>query len=340
VAAPNAFTGAELDRAADFRRRDPRWVAAQRDHPHARALVAGSAGLRARDGRLEFVELAAAPSAGPVEPVLLGLDRAGPLWAVDEDPAPADGRPGMIGAGGRRGEPPPPARHGERMGLREAAAALRQAEGGLAAYAAALLNWHRRHRFCANCGQPSESVEGGLARRCPACGADHHPRTDPVVIMLVSDGDRVLLGRQPIWPEGRYSALAGFVGPGESLEEAVRREVGEEAGVRIGPPVYHSSQPWPFPASLMLGFSAPWVGGEPGGTDDELQDVRWFSRPTVVAAARVDRDDWSASSAGDELLLPPRVAIARRLIDTWLAAPGLASAGRAGGDRHGAASGP
>ncbi|MEK6228576.1 MAG: NAD(+) diphosphatase [Actinomycetota bacterium] len=315
----NTFTGALLDRAADKRRRDPAWLEAQREHPAARAVVAGTPGLRVAGGRLELAPLASLdpPSA---EPVLLGLDGQGPLFAVDEDPPPPVlERPPMIGAGGRRAEPPPPAEG--RMGLREAAATLSQEDGGLAAYAAAILNWHRTHRFCANCGAATEPQEGGLARGCPACGAQHHPRTDPVVIMLVTDGDRLLLGRQRPWPPGRYSALAGFVGPGESLEEAVVREVQEEAGVRVTGPTYVSSQPWPFPASLMLGFTSQWAGGELGGIDDELQDVRWFEREEVQAAAGDgDSDVWlQGSGESGRLLLPPRSAIARRLIEGWLA---------------------
>ena len=127
--------------------------------------------------------------------------------------------------------------------------------------------------------------------------------------MLVTDGDRVLLGRQASWPAGRYSALAGFVEPGESLEEAVAREVREEAGVLVGPPRYVSSQPWPFPSSLMLGFTAPWREGEPAVLDGELEDVRWFSRAEVAAAERGE----------GPLGLPPRLAIARRLLEGWLA---------------------
>ena len=146
-----------------------------------------------------------------------------------------------------------------------------QADGGLIAFAVAMGNWHRRHRFCANCGAPTEPREGGLVRVCPVCGAQHHPRTDPVVIMLVIDGDRALLGRQAAWPAGRYSALAGFVEPGESLEESVAREVREEAGVRVDEVTYISSQPWPFPASLMLGFTCRYAGGEPVAADGELR---------------------------------------------------------------------
>jgi NAD+ diphosphatase len=303
---PNTFTGAALDRAEDGRRRDASWLDEQLGDPRARALVAGSGGLPVLGGRLELVPLVHAPSTEV--PILLGIDSDGPVFALDEDPPTAgDGRPALIGAGGRRGEPAPEVEG--RVGLRDAAATLSQAEGGLAAYAAALLNWHRSHRFCANCGAPTEAGEGGVIRRCPACGVEHHPRVDPVVIMLVTDGERVLLGRHRAWPEGRYSALAGFVTVGESLEEAVVREVDEEAGIAIGPPTYVSSQPWPFPSSLMLGFEAPWAGGEPGGRDDELQDVRWFGFEEVAAPGHP--------------LLPPRSAIARRLIEGWLERHGV-----------------
>ena len=311
----NAFTGALLDRAGDSRRRDQGWLDEQRAHPGARAVVAGDRGLRVSDGRLELVPLA---QLNGTEPLLLGLDEQGPLYAVDEEPL-REGRVPMVGSGGMRGEPPEGAGD-ERLSLRQAAAVLSQAEGGLAAYTAALLNWHRRHRFCSACGRPSDVVEGGLTRLCPSCGAEHHPRTDPVVIMIVTDGDRLLLGRQATWPSGRYSALAGFVEPGESLEEAVMREVREESGVIVGPPRYMASQPWPFPSSLMLGFSAPYEDGEARVLDQELQDVRWFERAEIEAAAREpDRDDWgTAGDPGGPLRLPPSLAIARRLIDDWL----------------------
>ena len=262
VADPNTFTGALLDRAADGRRTDAAWVHEQMSHPGARAVLAADEGMRVRDGHLALVPLSEAPA--PVDdgvPLLLGLDDDGPVFAIDEGPATEPGRrPAFVGAGGRRGEPPPA--DDEHLGLREAAQTLDQAEGGLAAYAAAMLNWHRSHRFCANCGTPTDVAEAGMVRRCPNCRAQHHPRVDPVVIMVVTDGaERVLLGRQRVWPARRYSALAGFVSPGESLEEAVVREVFEEVGVRVGRPEYRSSQPWPFPGSLMLGFNAPVAGG-------------------------------------------------------------------------------
>jgi NAD+ diphosphatase len=312
----NAFTGAALDRVGDSRRRDPEWLAAQLTHPGARAVVAGDRGLRVAGNALELVPLAELDGA---QPLLLGLDEAGPVFAYDEEP-PRDGRAPMIGSGGVRGEPPANA-SGDRIPLRQAAARLSRADGGLAAYTAALLNWHRRHRYCSACGHPSELAEGGLTRVCPHCGAEHHPRTDPVVIMLVTNGDRLLLGRQAAWPTGRYSALAGFVEPGESLEEAVAREVREEAGVHVRNVRYLASQPWPFPASLMLGFSAEYESGEASIGDEELQDVRWFTRAEVAhAAAQPESDNWGTpGDPGGELGLPPRLAIARLLIDTWLA---------------------
>jgi NAD+ diphosphatase len=315
-AEPNAFTGALLDRAADGRRRDPAWLEAQSADPRARVLVAGTPGVAIEDGRLSYVPLASAP-AGIEPPVLLGIDADGPLFALDEGPAIAAATaPPLIGWQGRLGQIEVTAPG--RVPLREAVAALPLQEGGIVAHAAGLLNWHRRNRFCSICGTATEAREGGEMRRCDRCGTEHHPRLDPVVIMLVVDGDRVLLGRQHRWPPRRYSALAGFVAQGESLEEAVAREVAEEAGVEVGQPRYVGSQPWPFPASLMLGFIAPWVSGRPGGTDPELEDVRWFARHEVLAATESE-DRWDAApAAGVDLLLPPRVAIARRLLEHWL----------------------
>jgi NAD+ diphosphatase len=306
VEEPNAFSGATLDRAAD-ERKDRDWVRAQCAHPQARAVLAGDAGVHLTDGHLALVALADAPRANP--PLLLGLDDRGPVFALDVDP-PGDALPRpLVGAQGR-GEPDP--RTGTRpAGLRDAISLLSQAEGGLVAYTCALVNWHRRHGHCGVCGTATELTHGGLVRECPNCGTSHFPRTDPVVIMLVTGGrERVLLGRQAAWPQGRYSTLAGFVEPGESLEEAVAREVCEEARVEVGAPIYLSSQPWPFPSSLMLGFHVPWVAGEPVRQEDEIEDVRWFSRAEVAAAA-----SWEEDGA---LALPPRHAIARRLIDSWL----------------------
>lgn len=185
---------------------------------------------------------------------------------------------------------------------------LAPVDAALLAYARAMILWHERHGHCGVCGAPTESIEAGHARECRACGAKHFPRVDPAIIVLVAGAERCLLGRQAAWPAGRYSTIAGFVEPGESLEAAVCREVLEETGVRVEEVVYHGSQPWPFPSSLMLGFHARPAGGEIVLRDGELEDARWF-----------DRDDIAAQ----RVLLPPRVSIAYRLIEEWFdRAPG------------------
>jgi len=194
--------------------------------------------------------------------------------------------------------------------LRQLGARLDRREGSLLALARAMLFWHSRHRFCGLCGNPTRSEEAGHMRRCtdPACHTVHFPRTDPAVIMLVTDGDRALLGRNKNFPvPGMYSTLAGFVEPGESLEDAVTREVREETAIEVAAVHYHSSQPWPFPANIMLGFYAEAATSEIAVDYGELEDARWFER------------DWLASHADDDTFrLPRRDSIARRLIEDWL----------------------
>jgi NAD+ diphosphatase len=288
-AGSNTFAGVRLDRAG-MRRTDERWLTERLADDSSRTLLVAQDGVYV-DGasRPALVPLRALPALE--EPVLLGLDAEGAVFAV---------------GAAERVEPPDGARL---MGLREVGALLSPEDAGLLAYGTAMVNWHRAHPHCARCGHLTEVAEAGFLRRCPNCGAEHHPRTDPVVIMLVLDGERALLGRQASWPDGRYSALAGFVEPGESLEEAVAREVLEEAAVRVEDVLYRSSQPWPFPASLMLGFHARYAGGEPHVVDGELDDVRWFERSELAAIARGEAEG---------MALPPPLAIARRLIDEWL----------------------
>lgn len=178
--------------------------------------------------------------------------------------------------------------------------------------ARSLVDWHARHRFCARCGAPTKLVKGGWQRHCDGCGADHFPRTDPVTIMLVEHEDSLLLGRQPRFPPKMYSALAGFVEPGETIEEAVAREIHEEAGVRVRDVRYIASQPWPFPSQLMIGCTS--VADDPELTIDttELEDARWFTRAELEEAR-------AAGEAGTELLYFPRpFAIAHHLIAWWL----------------------
>lgn len=180
-------------------------------------------------------------------------------------------------------------------------------EASLAVHAVGIARWHQSHKFCAKCGAPSEISEGGHTRVCPACGTHHFPRTDPAVIMLITDDqDRALLGRQPIWPEGRFSTLAGFVEPGETLGDAVRREVLEEVGIEVGDVTYAASQPWPFPSSLMLGFFGKALSTEIKVDEDEIAEARWFTR-----------DEVTEMTANSDLLLPPNVSISRWLLQKW-----------------------
>jgi NAD+ diphosphatase len=290
-----------LDRAP-IARADPAWVAQRLEDPDSRAAFASREGVLVDEEQPELLRSSitdlAAAGVTISDPILLGLDRGRALFAVDLDALPR----ASIAAVTRRGSV---------VSLRAAGAQLPRAEGGLAAYLGALLNWHRTHRFCPNCGTSTVLAEAGYSRRCPSCGAVHFPRTDPVVIMVVASGERLLLGRHAGWPPHRYSVLAGYVAPGETLEEAVAREVREESGVEILEPRYVASQPWPFPSSLMLGFEARSEGGEPTARDGELEDVRWFSLEATRAAVR---------GQGAELELPDRVSIARQLIEHWVAA--------------------
>jgi NAD+ diphosphatase len=290
-----------LDRAATLRD-DEAWIARTLADPASRVLAASADGVLVDDTGLARRTLAEAGGEA-IAPILLGLDApsrgAGgsvALFAVDLDgldpPAAA-----AITQGGRT------------ISLREAGAALAAPEAGLAAYLTALLNWHRRHGHCANCGAPTRIAEAGYARRCDACAAMHFPRTDPVVIMVVEHAGSVLLGRHAGWPANQYSALAGFVSPGESLEEAVVREVREESGIDCRDPAFVTSQPWPFPTSLMLGFEARSHGGEPQVIDGELEDVRWFTLAEVRSAIGGNGDG--------RLRVPPSISIARFLLERW-----------------------
>ncbi|MBI1778478.1 MAG: NAD(+) diphosphatase [Proteobacteria bacterium] len=200
-------------------------------------------------------------------------------------------------------------RWGEWLDLRRVGPVIDRRHGSLLAYARGLMHWHARHGFCGVCGSPTESASAGHVRKCrnPACGASHFPRTDPAVIMLVHDGERALLGRQKIWPKGMYSTLAGFVEPGESLEETVAREVFEESGIRVKDVVYHSSQPWPFPASLMVGFHATAASRAIDLNVSELEDAAWFTRAEMRAFADQGKS------------LPRLDSIARQLVEDWLA---------------------
>jgi NAD+ diphosphatase len=292
-----AFTGMALDRAS-LLRRDPGWIAERLVDPTTRMVGSSrdAVVVDAADGsRLARRRVSPELAGDPAGAILLGLEDGAAVFAVDLDQLEPAAGSGVVD-GGRL------------VSLRDAGSELPRSEGGLAAYLVSLLNWHRRHRFCANCGAGTEIAEAGYSRRCPSCGVVHFPRTDPVVIMLVEHAERLLLGRRHGWPEGRYSVLAGFVSPGETLEEAVIREVREESGIESFGPRFVTSQPWPFPSSLMLGFEAKSAGGDPRALDGELEDVRWFSSEAVLDAL---------GGTERELRLPPPVSIARVLIERW-----------------------
>lgn len=195
-------------------------------------------------------------------------------------------------------------------GFRGAGAGLSADDAGLLVHAVALAEWHVAHRHCPRCGGRLDVAQAGHVLTCRDCGRQQFPRTDPAVIMVVTEGDRCLLGRQAQWPEGRYSTLAGFVDPGESLEEAVRREVAEEVGIETAEVTYFGNQPWPFPASLMIGFFARAVTTDISVDQDEISDARWFTREQMKAEAE----------AGT-LILPGGISISRSLVEAWYGGP-------------------
>ena len=247
------------------------------------------------------------------EAIFLGREDGAPRFAFDcSDWQPADLDLASLGAFLDPSEQAHPAcGDGEVFAeLRRIMTWLSPRDAELAATGRALFEWHASHGFCARCGAKSEMVQAGWQRTCPACGRHHFPRTDPVVIMLITHGNSVLIGRSPGWPEGMYSLLAGFVEPGETLEAAVRRETFEEAGIPVGPVSYLASQPWPFPASLMMGCRGEATSTEITVDPNELEDAIWVTRERMATVFAGEDSD----------ILPARKgAIAHFLIENWLA---------------------
>jgi NAD+ diphosphatase len=293
--APFAFVEGALDRA-DHLRADADALAAR--WPDASLLVLDDEGRAFADAADQPVPLRGGDLAAmPDDALFLGLHDDHAWFALH---AHADIIQADIGAPNR-------------IDLRTAAAAWPVFEATAFAQARALFHWQSRHRHCGVCGGAVAFSRAGWLGRCTQCALEHYPRTDPAVIVAISDGERLLLGRQAGWPPHRYSTLAGFVEPGESLEQAVAREVFEESGVRVRSCRYLASQPWPFPSSLMLGFVAEAEPDTPV-TGDELEDARWFTHAQVDAALRGEADGTGGAST---LLLSPSISISRWLIEHW-----------------------
>jgi len=288
----NVFAGPYLERASHLRA-DPSWFdsaladASSRVVPvwNSRSLILGGEAPRAVLLGLSDIPPSSRNSG---DLVLLGRFGGSNLFAYEIESA----------------EPPAAPQGARYEDLRLAAANMSDEEAGLLSYARAMIWWRRTHRFCGRCGSRTVPDRGGHVLVCTnaVCRHEQFPRIDPAIIVLVSDGERALLGRQASWPVGRYSTIAGFVEPGESLEDAVAREVVEETGIQVERIEYHSSQPWPFPSSLMLGFSAHALTHAVHLRDQELEDARWFTRADIVSGTP---------------LLPPRVSISYRLIEHW-----------------------
>lgn len=295
----NFFAGNPLDRIVD-KRRNRDWLAAQLTASTTRFVPiwrSQNLFVDAHSAEARLLQAAELPqSLAPEAVTLLGSLGDTVNFAVDVEQDVAETPPGWVTALGAFRD------------LRAVGVGVDPHVGALLAYARAMIYWERRHRFCGDCGHPTRSTEGGFVRTCTneACGKQIFPRTDPAIIVIVQSGDRCLLARQPSWPPGRYSIIAGFVEPGESLEDAVKREVREEAGIEVSEVYYHSSQPWPFPSSLMVGFMATAATTEFTLIDNELEEARWMTRAQIARELQEGK-----------LKLPPGLSISRRLIETW-----------------------
>jgi NAD+ diphosphatase len=293
----NIFSGPYLDRSAHLRQ-DPAWFETALVDPKSRVIPIWQSRSLVTVGdapRAVLLALNCLPPACRAHDELILLGRFGEHWCFTYEFEAIEAPQLAAGA--------------EFADLRFLSSRLPADEAGLLGFARAMILWRRRHRFCGTCGSATVPARSGHAVVCSdaSCRTEQFPRIDPAIIVLVSDGARALLGRQAAWPPGRYSTIAGFVEPGESLEDAVLREMLEETGVRVDRVEYFSSQPWPFPASLMLGFTARAVSTDIDLRDQELEDARWFTRDDL---------------AGGTVILPPRQSISFSLIEHWFDAAG------------------
>lgn len=324
MAFTHIFGGDPLDRA-DAERRDDQWIKERLADPDSRILPLWRLDpLTTTDDNPQLAwqnNSILKHASEKAEPVLLGISDDIAHFALD-----VTGRAKVAADVDGAGEENP----AELLGLprntafqdaRGVATEITGEESGTLAHARAVVGWHQRHGFCPNCGAPTYSVKGGKERICDSCGSHHFPRTDPVAIMAVTDGERCLLGQTRVRRRGRfYSALAGFIDQGESIEAAVRREVWEEAGIRVGEVRYHSSQPWPFPSSLMIGCIARATTTEINIDPEEMSDVRWVSREEVLEALEIaSRPDYSLADdpGGPGVRVPGPIAIAHHIIKAW-----------------------
>lgn len=299
----NTFAGNPLDRAGDLRN-DPDWLAERAADPEALAMVLWEGRplleTHGTETRLAWLSLTHARAVVPDRELFLGLWKQAPVFAVEVEGS-IDPTSGPLAGLGAFAE------------MREAAAVLSGPDAAMAGAAKSLFDWRRRHGFCAACGIMSENACGGWKRVCPACGTEHFPRVDPVTIMLpVYKGGpepKCLLGRQAAWPEGRMSALAGFLEPGETIEEACAREIAEEAGLTVVAVRHHSSQPWPFPSQLMIGLIAEVDGDDARPDQTELEAVVWLTRGEAADVL---------AGVHASIKAPPPFAIAHTLLKAWV----------------------
>ena len=299
----NTFAGNPLDRASE-KRTDIDWMSARLNDPESLAIAIWNGRPLVEDAasgkpavQIAYlpISLARMVAAGDERVLFMGLWKETAVFAIDLESS-ADPTDGPLSGFGRFED------------LRGVAMTLPASDAAILATAKGVFEWRRKHGFCSACGQPTIAVDGGWKRLCESCRTEHFPRTDPVVIMLPTFGEKCLMGRQAIWPKGMFSALAGFLEPGETIEEACAREVKEEAALTATAVVYHSTQPWPYPNSLMIGLFAEVADDKAVADQAELDEVRWFTREETRALLKGEIPG---------VFAPPPLAIAHQLIKTW-----------------------